>query len=192
MGIELKRFSKDGGVNEDLICQICHGVFVEPTQTPCSHLFCKECIEEWLQQNETCPSDRSFLCSQLLVQAPVAIQNIIERLPITCEYNEFGCTYGTVLNNIKKCEDHEIECLYSPKSKITSTCTCGFVATLKGFMNHNCLDYLQSRQNNLKTKLAEKTKEYENLRSKCEMKICTLNSVTIFYENDLKFKGTLY
>ena len=178
MGVEINRFSKDS-VNEDLICQICHGVFVEAMQTPCRHLFCKECIEEWLQQNETCPSDRSFLCQQLLTKAPLAIQNIAGKLPIVCEYNIYGCTYETILSNIKKCNDHEKECLYSPKSKITSTCDCGFVAPLKGFMTHHCLEYLQNRQKNLKVKLAQQTRDYETLQSSYENKILMMK--LIFY-----------
>ena len=178
MGVEIIRFLKDS-VDEDLICQICHGVFVDPVQTPCRHLFCKQCIEEWIQQNETCPSDRSFLCTQLLTKAPFAIQNIIGRLPITCVYQKNGCTYKTLFNNIKRCKDHEKECLYSPKSKITSTCDCGFVAPLKGFMDHDCMDYLQNRQKNLKTKLIKQTKDYESLRSNLEMKI--LRMKLLFY-----------
>ena len=33
-------------VSESLRCAICLGILVEPTETPCQHLFCESCIEE--------------------------------------------------------------------------------------------------------------------------------------------------
>ena len=47
-------------VPEDLICPICHELLNEPVQTPCGHLFCKECfIQARLIQSEATPEKTS-------------------------------------------------------------------------------------------------------------------------------------
>lgn len=45
-------------VNENLICSICHSPFIKPLQTPCGHIFCKECLDKALEYSQTCPIDR--------------------------------------------------------------------------------------------------------------------------------------
>ena len=49
--------------NGELICAICREVQDTPTSTPCGHTFCKACVKEWTDQddstnNHTCPTCR--------------------------------------------------------------------------------------------------------------------------------------
>lgn len=48
---------------------------------------------EWLNQSETCPIDRISLTSspQDLKPALRIIQNLIDKLEISCEYADYGC-----------------------------------------------------------------------------------------------------
>ncbi|KAK4469701.1 hypothetical protein MN116_007226 [Schistosoma mekongi] len=46
MGIPIDRFVNP--VDENLICGICHGVFIIPVVTECGHTFCANCLKIWL------------------------------------------------------------------------------------------------------------------------------------------------
>jgi len=40
-------------------CSICQGQLDGPISLPCGHLFCEECVSEWLDREPTCPLCRS-------------------------------------------------------------------------------------------------------------------------------------
>lgn len=40
-------------------CPVCNLGFNHPCETKCTHIFCQECIESWLEQDESCPSCRA-------------------------------------------------------------------------------------------------------------------------------------
>ncbi|XP_060845285.1 E3 ubiquitin-protein ligase CHFR-like [Rhopalosiphum padi] len=42
-------------IENDLKCNICYEVFIEPTVLNCSHTFCLECIESWTREVNHCP-----------------------------------------------------------------------------------------------------------------------------------------
>jgi hypothetical protein len=46
---------------EEGMCPICKEKLVEPLSTPCAHVFCKVCLETWLEENDTCPIDRTVI-----------------------------------------------------------------------------------------------------------------------------------
>lgn len=37
------------------ICSICMEELHDPVSTPCGHVFCRRCIEEWLLRSDVCP-----------------------------------------------------------------------------------------------------------------------------------------
>ena len=45
------------------ICSICHDTFNEPIKIQCGHIFCENCLEEWLARDRTCPICRSTIHS---------------------------------------------------------------------------------------------------------------------------------
>ncbi len=38
------------GVDDELICSLCLNVFVDPSDTPCEHVYCNACITESLKR----------------------------------------------------------------------------------------------------------------------------------------------
>ena len=49
-------------------CSICFDEPTRPTVTPCGHIFCYECINDWLQRQSSCPICKSRLLPSDLVQ----------------------------------------------------------------------------------------------------------------------------
>lgn len=42
-------------IDEDLLCAICHNVFVDPKEiTSCGHIFCSSCISLWITRYFIC------------------------------------------------------------------------------------------------------------------------------------------
>jgi len=40
---------------EDNVCTICHDEPSRPIRLRCGHIFCEDCVYEWLQREQTCP-----------------------------------------------------------------------------------------------------------------------------------------
>ena len=169
MGIEQERFVQ---VDPELICCICANVFEDPTESPCQHVFCRECISRWLQDKNTCPTCRSPLRLGDLRPPLPLLKNILAKLRTRCNYLEQGCTtivnYEQLGNHIRRCpygpngmscqnegcqdtfpknekERHEAEC---PYRKVVCTQFsnhgCGMEYKLNEAANHNCVDSLKA------------------------------------------------
>ncbi len=72
MGYDVARFTSE--ISEELICSICSEVLESPLTTECEHLFCRDCINDWLRENRTCPIDRLYIHQRNLKQAPRTIR----------------------------------------------------------------------------------------------------------------------
>ncbi|XP_026819601.1 uncharacterized protein LOC113558341 [Rhopalosiphum maidis] len=48
-------------MENDLQCNICYEMFIEPTVLNCSHTFCHECIESWTREANHCPTCRVII-----------------------------------------------------------------------------------------------------------------------------------
>ncbi|KAF3692130.1 Zinc-binding protein A33 [Channa argus] len=42
-------------LKQDLSCPVCQGIFKDPVLLPCSHSFCRECLQRSFQVNNKCP-----------------------------------------------------------------------------------------------------------------------------------------
>lgn len=98
-------------------CGICLGIFNEPVVTQCCRqTYCKECIDEWLTSNNTCPNDRKSLRKNDLLPVPRFVINLLMNIKIKCEHKENGCE---AVVNISELENHTHTCEFG---KCT---TCG-------------------------------------------------------------------
>lgn len=83
MGYELARFV--GQVDQEFICSICMMVLEIPVESPCEHIFCSECIKDWLAVESTCPVDRLPIHSFDLRAMPRYFRNLLDKLEVRCE-----------------------------------------------------------------------------------------------------------
>eukprot|EP00756_Hemistasia_phaeocysticola_P001075 Hpha_TRINITY_DN10780_c0_g1::TRINITY_DN10780_c0_g1_i1::g.43504::m.43504 len=76
-------------LKKDLKCLICTDLCEEPVQTPCGHVFCKECAEEALETVPQCP-----LCRQRATRRSLYPVLAIERIIADLQQigTEVGCS----------------------------------------------------------------------------------------------------
>ncbi|XP_043203915.1 E3 ubiquitin-protein ligase NRDP1-like [Amphibalanus amphitrite] len=146
MGIDSNRF--EGPVDEELICPICSSVLEDPVQAPaCEHAFCRGCITEWLSRQQICPVDRQEITAAQLKPVPRILRNLLARLLIVCDNQQYGCT---VVINLDRLESHLKECEHNPKRPVQCEQGCGMVVPMDEVKEHNCVRELRAlveRQN---------------------------------------------
>lgn len=82
MGIHQWKFSDR--VDPNLICSVCREVFENPVRTPCGHVFCRQCVSEWLSfGNDNCPECRKVL-KEIDVSPDRIIASLIGNLVVHC------------------------------------------------------------------------------------------------------------
>ncbi len=81
-GYEFSRFvDLSQSDSEEYTCSICQDIFRNPVVTNCClQTFCKQCINDWLETNNTCPYDRKPL-NRSHLSLPSRFKNCDEFLP---------------------------------------------------------------------------------------------------------------
>ena len=127
---------------DDLICPICFYVFKNPlscSDKKNSHSFCKECIKEYLNQNNNnkCPTCKLNFESKIKNE----LFNELNKIAFNCLYKNEGCndiiSYSEYLNHINNCKYSNYECLvkkYNNKNK--EFIKCGFIDNKMNVENH--------------------------------------------------------
>ena len=104
-------YSKDNVIEkentEDLICPICYYVLKNPIS--CSnninaHSFCKECIDQYLKENNKCPVCKLNFEYKIINE----LNDSLNKLSFECLFNKEGCkeilSYSEYLNHINNCK----------------------------------------------------------------------------------------
>ncbi|XP_066292163.1 E3 ubiquitin-protein ligase PDZRN3-like [Branchiostoma lanceolatum] len=176
---ELEMF--DPPPDQEFICSICRCVMEDPQECPCGHVFCKECIQQWLRSHSNCPNCRKQ-CYQVKPVLPM-VRNLINHLTIRCENHQAGCDKKVQLeyydNHKKVCDYASVPCpnegcdlhvLRINMDKHNSVCDyhrdtcvkgCGISILRKEQKGHSCI--LE-----LKKKLEEQEQEKRSLKQKNE------------------------
>ncbi|KAF8792971.1 uncharacterized protein LOC129968623 [Argiope bruennichi] len=153
--------------DEELICSVCRSVFCDPVQSPCNHVFCRTCINRWLESNRNCPICRKRTTKYTVQEVVPIVKNMIMKLTLYCHNKEKGCkekftlesceghlkvcSYEKVRCSNKPCrellmrkdlEDHELNnCLY----RYIRCQTCTLKLSPNGHIKHNCIKDLKKR-----------------------------------------------
>lgn len=111
---------------ELLFCEICLGLLNDPVMcASCQHTFCKSCINQWIERNNTCPTK----CKEVsLVDIKPTLKKIMELLFIQCSCGKqisllnypthkkecisircFNCGENVPLSNLRVVSQHYVE-----------------------------------------------------------------------------------
>jgi len=156
MGYDENRFS--GDVDDDYRCSICRDIIEDPIASQCEHVFCKICINEWLQTQSSCPVDRTPLNSSQLCEPSRFFRNPYSRLVLKCQFESNGCQITIQIEDLKT---HQNKCKFNPSVKHLCENGCEALLNRNESIKHNCVHYLKSIIAQLKDDLIK-----SNLREK--------------------------
>ena len=98
-------------IDSDLKCVVCGQPFVKPmVGKRCEHTFCQACINNWYQQNSSCPVCRMKTSFEPLTTRIVLSQ--LDRLHVHCSYcNENNIQRGNFNDHIQyRCRQLKVRC----------------------------------------------------------------------------------
>ncbi|GAU95963.1 hypothetical protein RvY_07478 [Ramazzottius varieornatus] len=165
MGYDLERFEDPASVDKELLCTICGGVFINPVELPkCEHVFCKACLDRWMQEQPRCPIDREMISSKAPpAPAPRIYRTILQRLRIHCQFYEHGCAAIISLDQV---ESHEATCEHNPEGLVMCDKGCGTDYKKSAKWEHNCVAILRQKLDESFTLIHNMTTEISDLKRK--------------------------
>mmetsp|Transcript_7191 Transcript_7191/g.10948 ORF Transcript_7191/g.10948 Transcript_7191/m.10948 type:complete len:583 (+) Transcript_7191:87-1835(+) len=117
MGFPTSLVLETGSLHEEFVCSVCLSIVEHPVLTKCSHVFCKNCLNEWLAQKRNCPKCKTNLENSddilpLETASPLAWR-ILRRVRVRCPLHTQGCTwkgdYGDVGAHLTSSKTHKID-----------------------------------------------------------------------------------
>lgn len=148
--------------SQELVCTVCRGVYREPVECPCRHVFCGDCIRGWLTRGGTgnCPMCRRSTTLWQLVPVVPIVTNMICRLTVRCPNRNHGCfakiALETLNRHVETCEFRQVPCPECglpqragevskhrrercPKRMVHCTRDCGFSLPADRAHEHSCV-----------------------------------------------------
>jgi hypothetical protein len=97
-----------------LTCPMCRKTFHDPViLSACGHSFCRDCIEEAVETDKSCPLCRSRVQPEN-VRANLALLQLIQELEVYCTNRMFGCQESFKLEllpqHLEKCSKKPVKC----------------------------------------------------------------------------------
>jgi len=146
--------------HDELTCGICFEILNNPIVVPCCrHTYCYHCIIEWLNNNTSCPNDRTRLIRSELYHPQRLVLNLLAKLQIHCDFHSKGC--DTVID-LEFLSSHVLNCKFNPERKCIE---CGLKM---GEESHHCLDNLKSLNSSLNNEIIELKNEIQKLKKDIE------------------------
>lgn len=115
--LDLGMFTKESQeIVKDYICSLCQGILKDPVMDQCSHVFCRKCIENYLEVKKTCPSNNNYILDKNKMNSIKFVSQILERQTIHCLNKEKGCDWVNKLENLDQhlqfvCKKQPVKCL---------------------------------------------------------------------------------
>ncbi|XP_014648910.1 PREDICTED: RING finger protein 151 [Ceratotherium simum simum] len=138
-GYDLNLFASPPDCN--FLCSICHGVLKRPVRLPCSHVFCKKCIFQWLARQKTCPCCRKEVKWRKMVHVN-KLWKTIGRLEVKCKNAEAGCLVTCPLAHRKR---HQDSCPFELMACPNEDCTARVPRRALADHQQRCLHGAQQR-----------------------------------------------
>jgi hypothetical protein len=120
----------------DFVCTICQHLARDPVVTSCSHMFCKQCLTDWLsseingKKQSKCPSCNKPRLTLSDCRAPDAlVLRMMNKVLVKCCHAQEGCTWKGEYSNVAK--HLSSSCLVCPDCFVVSASTEALQAHLK-------------------------------------------------------------
>ncbi len=186
MGFQLALFIDP--VDESLKCDLCNAVYQYPVITSCDHVYCEQCLIEWLNNRTECPKACKQISFEKDVTRLLPLQILVEQLRTHCVNFTEGCEVVTTLAEMLA---HLEVCDYTKKDMVNGlpriTCSteqisgpevkslnqvfvcskgCGLPLLFQDSTEHDCVKSLQSQVCSLQTKLTRSEHEREKVAAR--------------------------
>lgn len=172
-GFEKHRFVNLNQLEDDFTCGICLQILNNPSVTPCCRqTYCYDCINEWLNNKNSCPNDRQRLIATELYSPQRLVVNLLAKLRIRCDFALNGCQTVVDLECLKT---HSNNCPFNPNRNCID---CGL--KMSGQSTHYCINSLKL----LNTSLAEEIFELKSEIEKLKQEIKSLKEKNV-YNNEI-------
>jgi hypothetical protein len=103
----IRYFDKDA-ISEHLYCPICQDVFNYPYALMCGHVFCENCISEWLKHQRNCPECRTH-ADMRNAHKDLTAHKFLDSVPVYCSF--LGCSW---IGRMDALQSHVSECECNP------------------------------------------------------------------------------
>jgi antitoxin component YwqK of YwqJK toxin-antitoxin module len=98
-------------IDDEFLCGICHELMLSPVSCSEGHTWCKLCIEQWLQNGNSCPVDRRPIVSAALTRNR-PLENMISKLDVSCHLKRLGCNW---VGHRRLYQEHASSCMFTLK-----------------------------------------------------------------------------
>ncbi|BFZ02894.1 hypothetical protein BsWGS_05934 [Bradybaena similaris] len=189
----------------ELICGVCMNVLDTPYETPCRHVFCRECILKAVKENKKCPVCRAHCCTEKQCKEVLPlVQNLINKLTMRCDNFDNGCTdlipKEFFLDHVKSCGYAMVQCRFKNcgqymlkrdcENHELNTCPyrdrlcengCGLMIPMENINSHNCMEALVALVKDLKEENLDLQKRVDQLQ---QAPVCIAKSESSFALGD--------
>jgi Zinc finger, C3HC4 type (RING finger) len=115
MGIDSCEFVHPERISSQLVCPICTLILENPVITEYEHLYCENCLLDWLAVKEVCPLTSKPLRVNSIKEPGRIISNMLGELERYCCNRQLGCTWTGEQCNYAK---HANSCTFRSREKL--------------------------------------------------------------------------